>query len=349
MKLAILSISSGHIDRGVEVWVEEMAKRLNKHGHDVTVFQAGLETSSEYQTQIITNIPFTPHQSSRWNLWYHFCVLLFTLRCLPYLWKDRYDWIIPINGYSQVLLCRIIRWLQGGKLMIVGHAGVGRDDHFNISLGKPDVFVALTQRAYEWAKTIGRNVVHIPNGVDTSMFHPNGPEAAISLNGPIVLCVSALVPYKRIELLIAAVAKTNASLLLIGDGSERESIVSLGKRLLGGRFIHIASVPHKDMPSYYRAADVFSLPSRESEAFGLVYLEAMACNVPVVAPDDENRRGIIGDAGILCPVEDKNAYAEALVKSIVGKWNDIPRIQAEKYSWERIGQQYELLFTASQK
>lgn len=344
MKIAILSISNGHIDRGVEVWVDEIAKRLKPVGHQVTILQAGADAW------------FFPHQSSRWNLLYHLSVLLFTLHCLGNLWKGQYDWVIPINGYSQVVLCRIVRWLCGGKLMIVGHAGIGRDDRFNIVVGRPDVFVALTSRAFEWAKRIvgvGRmqyaptKIIYIANGVDTEVFRQEGTGAKISLKKPIVLCVSALVPYKRTDLLIHAAAKTEASLLLIGDGSEKEAVVSLGNKLLGERFAHIAHVPHAKMPSYYRAADVFSLPSKESEAFGLVYLEAMACNVPVVAPDDENRRTIVGAGGIVCAVEKEHDYAAALKKAISEQWGNKPRKQAEKYSWESVAEVYDKTFRST--
>lgn len=344
MKIAILSISNGRVDRGAEVWVTELAKRLQKK-HETVVFQSGRKLEKGYTQRSIGGVSFQPHQTSGWSIFYHLNVLVFTLRCLPALWKERYDWVIPINGYSQAVLCRVLQWMRGGHMLIAGHAGVGRDDRFNIMFGKPDVFVALTKQACDWAKKIGRTrIAYIANGVDTEIFCQEGKNATISLKKPIVLCVSALVPYKRIDLLIYAVEKTDASLLLIGDGSERESVISLGNKRLGDRFTHIAHVPHAEMPVYYRAADVFSLPSKESEAFGLVYLEAMACNVPVVAPDDDNRRILIGGGGMLCQVENGNEYASALEKALSAKWNNKPRTQAEKYSWETIVRQYEDIF-----
>lgn len=95
------------------------------------------------------------------------------------------------------------------------------------------------------------------------------------------------------------------------------------------------------MPNYYRAADIFSLPSKSSEAFGLVYLEAMASNLPVVAPNDDNRKFIIGKAGLLCNVSDLDDYAGTLTAALKTDFTDLPRQQAEKFSWDNIASQYE--------
>jgi glycosyltransferase involved in cell wall biosynthesis len=84
------------------------------------------------------------------------------------------------------------------------------------------------------------------------------------------------------------------------------------------------------MPGWYAAADCFTLPSR-TESFGLTYLEAMACGVPCVAPDDAVRREVIGDGGILCDVTDPAAYTGALAEALARDWEDIPRHRAERF------------------
>jgi len=70
-------------------------------------------------------------------------------------------------------------------------------------------------------------------------------------------------------------------------------------------------------------------------------LEALACNMPIVTHDDENRRWSIGEAGILVDVTDVNKFAKALYDASNTDWGDIPRKQAERFSWERTVDKYE--------
>jgi glycosyltransferase involved in cell wall biosynthesis len=146
-----------------------------------------------------------------------------------------------------------------------------------------------------------------------------------------------------------AVAKLKkVSLLLVGDGELKESLESLGKRLLGERF-EIVKVDHKQMPTVYRAADLFTLVPEPSEAFGIVYVEAMATNLPVVGVKDEQRENIVGNAGILVDPENLEGYAEAVQRTLGQKWGDRPRRQAEKFDWGKIAEEYERLFKSLKK
>jgi glycosyltransferase involved in cell wall biosynthesis len=104
------------------------------------------------------------------------------------------------------------------------------------------------------------------------------------------------------------------------------------------------SIPFNEMPKIYKSADVFTLPSASSEAFGNVYVEAMASELPVVATDDEQRREIVGEAGILTDPTNIEGYSDALQKALNTDWGDKPRKQAEKFSWETIAKKYEELF-----
>ena len=195
------------------------------------------------------------------------------------------------------------------------------------------VFVALSKDALSWARKISNqaDLVYIPNGIDTAKFRPDIPSEKVNLAPPIVICVSALLPYKRIDLLISAVEKLkNTSLLLIGDGPLREQIVKSGQHLLGQRFLHFEKIDHDKIAHFYRSGNLFSLPSKESEAFGMVYLEALACNLPVVVPDDGKRRDIVGRAGLFCDVTDINRYSSTLEKALNKDFGNLPCRQAKK-------------------
>jgi len=69
----------------------------------------------------------------------------------------------------------------------------------------------------------------------------------------------------------------------------------------------------------------------------------MASGLPVVAADDPIRREIVGDAGIFVDPTDTDAYAKAIKEALGKNWGDVPRKQAEKFSWDEIALKYERL------
>jgi glycosyltransferase involved in cell wall biosynthesis len=230
-------------------------------------------------------------------------------------------------------------------MVISGQSGMGWDDRNNL-WSFPNAFIALSSTAKIWAKKVNPfvEIEYLPNGVDLQKFTPKGRKYKTKLNSPIILCVGALAPEKRIDLVIKAVSKLkDTSLLIVGDGDGKEKLKALGKKLLGNRF-ELIKVSYDEMPKIYRTANVFTLVPAHSEAFGIVYVEAMASGLPIVAIDDKQRREIIGDAGILVDPENINAYAEALKKTLDINWKDKPRKQAEKFSWDKIAEGYEALF-----
>ena len=182
---------------------------------------------------------------------------------------------------------------------------------------------------------------YIPYGVDVSLFK-KAKAVTTSLQKPIVLCVAAFIAYKQIELLIKAMRfVSQASLLIIGNGPLEQELVTLGKKILGNRFQLITNVNHSQLTGYYKGATIFSLPSQSSEALGIVYIEAMAAGLPVVAPDDYNRREIIGDAGVFVDPANSEEYAKGLKLALIKNFDDKPLRQAEKFAWGKIVKQYE--------
>lgn len=309
MKIAFLSRYQGKINRGGETFVAELSSYLARY-HKVEVL-SGKEADN-----------------------------------LGKIIKGRYDVVVALNGRMQSLKASWGRFLGGYKLVIAGESGVGRDDIFNIVVARPDAFVALTDYMYRWAKkfSFGVKVVKIPNGVDLEKFTPQGEKFLLKLAHPVVLSVGALTWYKHHDRVIEAMAKLDkGSLLLVGMGEELVKLTRLTEQKIPGRF-KIMSAKYEELPAIYRAADLFTLPSWPREAFGIVYLEALASNLPVVAPDDLARKEIVGDAGVLVDVGDPAKYAAAIEKALETHWGEKPRVQAEKFSWEKIGERYDKLF-----
>lgn len=352
LKIAFLNIYSGTVDRGAETFVHELAQRLSAN-HDVTLFQDGpIRDRENYKViRLDMNIDWKRRDTPQ-TLWaklfidyWRRKVCWFTLRTLSHIWKGKYDIVVPVNGGWQPAFIRLLTWLYGGKMVISGHSGMGWDDRNNL-WSFPNKFVALSKKASKWAK--GANpfvkITVIPNGIDTKTFSPKGSRYKAGLKKPIVLCVGALIPSKRIDLVIKAVSRLrNVSLLVVGEGDSKEELKKMGERLLGERFI-ITKVPYEKMPTMYRTADMFTLVSMPYYSFEIVIIEAMASGLPVVANDDAIRKQIVGNAGILVDPENVEGYAKVIQEVLNKSWGNKPRLQAEKFSWDNVAKRYEDLF-----
>jgi glycosyltransferase involved in cell wall biosynthesis len=184
----------------------------------------------------------------------------------------------------------------------------------------------------------------IPNGVDCGRFLP-GPgdrsEFGLPMDRLIVLMVSALIPSKRVDAGMLAVSKIpDAHLVVAGDGPMRDALDASAAQLLPGRYTRL-SVASERMPALYRAADVFLHLSKE-EAFGNVYLEAMACALPIVGHDSVRLRWIVGDHEFLTNTDDP----AAVVRQIELARNAPPALREKRlqkaadFSWPKIGRSY---------
>jgi glycosyltransferase involved in cell wall biosynthesis len=188
------------------------------------------------------------------------------------------------------------------------------------------------------------NCALIPNGIDLDRFKV-GPGQRQQLGLPadrlVVLMVSALIPSKRVDVGIKALSQIpNAHLVVAGDGPLRPEIESLAKRYIPGRFT-LVSIPAEEMPSLYRSADVFLHLSKE-ESFGNVFLEAMACGLPIVAHDSARLRWIVGDRHFLVdstdPVKLLTAIKEAAESPAEAKHEFTAK--AAEFSWPKVGNLY---------
>lgn len=333
MKIAFFNAYQANVKRGAERYVEELSKRLNKN-HEVIIFSDRKYPLNRWP--LLWRVFLDPQGLS---------IFWFTFKNLYKVWKKRFDIVVPLNGGWQPALIRLITWLYGGKMVISGQSGIGWDDRNNLWCF-PDYFVALSSFAQNWAKRVNPfvRIVTIPNGVDTKNFTPGGSSIKLKLKKPIYITVGALTKTKRINLVIKAVAELkDASLLVVGDGELKKEIEVLGESLLKDRF-QLMKVPFKEMSKAYRATDVFTLVSEPYHSFEIAIVEAMATGLPVVVNDDQIRREIVGDAGIFVDPTDTKSYSQELKKALQKNWEDKPRRQAQKFSWEKIAKDYGELF-----
>jgi glycosyltransferase involved in cell wall biosynthesis len=130
----------------------------------------------------------------------------------------------------------------------------------------------------------------IPFGIDTSHLELNDVQNAkvkdmkSRFKSGLVLFVGRLVKYKGLDILMRALADTDAHLMVVGQGPERLALEKLASDLELSDRVHFAGyVPQQDLGIYYHACDVFALTSvDDSEAFGLSLLDALACGKPLI-------------------------------------------------------------------
>lgn len=152
-------------------------------------------------------------------------------------------------------------------------------------------------------------VVRIPGGVDPLVFRPPEDRGALRrrlglpAEGPLLITVRNLVPRMGLEDLLGAMpavaaAFPDATLLIGGAGPLRTDLERLAEAVgVAGRTRFLGHVPEDRLPDLLGAADLFVLPTRMLEGFGLVTVEALACGTPVLGTPVGGTPELLGPLG----------------------------------------------------
>ncbi len=200
----------------------------------------------------------------------------------------------------------------------------------------PDYF---ERNRHRWRSSL------IPNGVDVARYSP-GPgdreRFGIPEDRKVVLMVSALAESKRVAAGIEAAASIPDTFLVVaGDGPARRKIGQMAEALLPGRFMRLV-LPSSDMPELYRSADVL-LHTSLWESFGNIYLEAMACGLPIVAHAYSVTEWCLGDHAYLVDAASK----VDLINGLRAALDEEPACRAgrraattDRFTWNKVAMQY---------
>ena len=180
---------------------------------------------------------------------------------------------------------------------------------------------ALASCAEALAPYRERTVV-IPFGIPepaagTSAEAPSVAAVRQRWDGPIVLFVGRLVPYKGVDVLLQALSNVDAAAVVVGDGPLREHLQDRARELgIEARVFFLGPLADAALAAWYSACDLLVLPSvTAAEAFGLVQLEAMARSKPIVST--QLRSGVPwvnqhGISGVTVPPGDPEALRRAI-------------------------------------
>lgn len=169
-------------------------------------------------------------------------------------------------------------------------------------------------------------------GVDVDAYHPEVDGTPIRRrhglsDRPVVVCVSRLVPRKGQDALIRALPELRrrvpgAALLVVGGGPYRSTLHRLARSAgVAEHVVFTGSVPLAELPAHYAAGDVYAMPCRtrngglDVEGLGIVYLEASATGLPVVAGDSGGAPDAVrpGETGYVVNGRDRPGLTDRLV------------------------------------
>ena len=206
------------------------------------------------------------------------------------------------------------------------------------TIAKADAVVAVSSFTRDCAVTQGISAerVHVVNnGVDLSRFSPGPPQPDLldrwNISGrPTILCLARFDERKGQDALIGAMPAIlqripQAVLLLVGGGSDGPRLRALVEELhLQASVVFTGTVSDEEVVAWYRTADIYAMPNRttsngDTEGFGLVFLEAGACGLPVIG----GRAGgvvdaiVDGETGFLVDGQSHSEVAEACIRLLL--------------------------------
>ena len=197
-----------------------------------------------------------------------------------------------------------------------------------------DRFVALSRHVQKRILTFyGREADVVYPPVNTSFWTPASPEVACTdaqrANGAYDLIVSALVPYKKIELAVRAYTRLGYPLKIVGTGTQYTRL----RRMAGARIEFMGRLDDERIRDLYRHCRLLVFPGEED--FGIVPVEAQACGRPVVA---YGIGGVLetvldGQTGIFFHAQTEAALLAAIEQGAATMWDPVAiRANAERFS-----------------
>jgi glycosyltransferase involved in cell wall biosynthesis len=134
------------------------------------------------------------------------------------------------------------------------------------------------------------------------------------------LVLGSLIPRKRVEDSIRAIARVRETvrLLIAGDGRERDGLEALARRIAPGRVVFLGAVPFRDVPELLSKVHMLLIPSK-NDGFGMAVIEALAAGVPVIASDGTMSAHEFIEPGVngwVVRVGDVEGYARAMASIV---------------------------------
>ncbi|MDP1538707.1 MAG: glycosyltransferase family 4 protein [bacterium] len=291
-----------------------------------------------------------------------FCINFNPFAIKKVLEKEKFDVLHFHNcGFPSTL--QILEWSKALNVLTF-HANLEKSSFLKSFPGFVYIFSKLVQwkidgiigvaplnlktfKYYKGPKTV------IPNGIDLNEFNPKVPKIKKYLDGKInILFLGRIEERKGLIYLLRALKILNKKfpnlrLIVVGEGPLKPECQEWAKKNKLQNVVFEKPISQKEVPSYYKTADIYCSPAIYGESFGIVLIEAMAVGTSVVAFANKGYKGVLEKGkGVkfLAKPRDYKTLAqklEILIKSgklrkEMGEWG---LREAQKYSWPRIADQ----------
>ncbi len=357
---------AGHVQRGFETYARDLFERLRDDGGiDVTLLKGAGERAADERVincirrdaSLNAALCRVMGDDKRYVIEYgSFCLAM-----LPHLVASAPDvvYVLEAPVYKFLRAWRRktrARWklvhFTGGQLARVPADNAAFLHHVTpCSLSSDEASAFPSDRQFVLPHFLDlRTVPPPPNGAARDAARRR---LGLPIDQPILLSVGNLdVDSKRMDYLVREVAalRSRPYLVMLGQQDPQTlHIVAAAAALLGSAGYRVATVPRSDVWDYYAAADVFVLASMK-EGFGLVYLEALASGLPVIAHDFDVSRFVLDGEGIFADLGRPGALAHALPTAL-SRRDDLAASRRRAYvrnrfDWSVLGPQYVRTFSA---
>ncbi len=345
---------------GIELVAKHQAHRIAAAGHTITVVTSKVSQyeHDEHETVSLIRIPAL-NILERWGVPFP----IFSPRIITELVRQvRQHDIVHVHDafyISSLVAVLCARWYRK-PVVLTQHVEMIKHPSRVVMIAQKLVYattgkivfaasnivITLNDRVASFLEQHGvahEKIVNLPNGVDTTLFHPASLEEkraarthfGLDPERRIVLFVGRFVPKKGFDALLAA--QSDAYQIVFVGGARPASVVE------SPHVVFLGSLAHEALPDLYRAADVFVLPS-EAEGFPLSVQEAMASGLPVITSNDPGYMRYGFDRNGICLLDDRNS--SSIGTAIIAILNNVEATTAmseysrnyatEHFGWDRV-------------
>ncbi len=320
MKVAVVidawlpAIGGGQIN----AW--EISKRLSKKGVKIDILT---RNNGSYKTRKIKNLNVYRfgHKSKPDD---NLSRIIFLVKAFFFIAKRDYD-IVHLQAFLPGLLALPIRYLLKKQTVFTVHGTRMFEKNPPMSLGfliekiiltriKYNILISVTE-AFLKFENVNKKIVCIPNGIDVAQFKKIKEKKT---KYPKILWVGRFDPVKRVDDLLSAMQilkkeMPRAKLIIVGYGKDEKKLKDIKKTLNLTNVEFIGKKEGPDLIREYKSSHVFVLSSA-SEGQPMSILEALACDLPIVATRVGGITEIVRNNvnGILVPSHEPNKLAKAI-------------------------------------